>query len=73
MAAIVVPRSLGRKSRAWVDTLMATASSSVVISSPARELILKQDASLLLYIQEQIKETTKALTDFCNEKMKKDI
>jgi len=43
------------------------------VSSPAKELVLKQDASLLLYIQEQIKETTKALTDLCNEKMKKDV
>jgi len=52
---------------------MGTAASSIGVSSPAKELILKQDASLLLYVQEQIKETTKALTSLCTDRMKKDI
>jgi transposase len=73
VAAIVVPRSWGRKSRVWVETLMTTAASSIGVSSPAKELILKQDAALLLCVQEQIKETTKALTALCNEKIKKDV
>ncbi len=73
VAAIVVPRSWGRKSRAWVETLMTTAASSIGVSSPAKELVLKQDASLLLYVQEQIKETTKVLVSLCSEKMKKDV
>jgi transposase len=72
VAAIVVPRSWGKKSRTWVETLMATAASSVGLSSPAKELVLKQDASLLLYVQEQIKETTKVLMSVCTDKMKKD-
>jgi transposase len=67
-----VPRSWGRKSRAWVETLMTTASSSIGVSSPAKELVLRQDAALLLYIQEQIKETTKALMGLCTERIKKD-
>ena len=73
VAAIVVPRSWGRKSRAWVETLMTTAASSIGVSSPAKELVLKQDASLLLYVQEQIKETTKVLVSLCSEKTKKDV
>ena len=73
VAALVVPRSWGRKSRAWVQTLMTTSGSSVGISSPAKELILKQDAALLLYVQEQLAETTKILASLCTEKMKKDV
>ncbi len=73
VAALVVPRSWGRKSRAWVDTLMATVATSIGVSSPAKELILRQDASLLLSVEEQIKETTKVLINLCNERMKKDI
>jgi transposase len=73
VAAIVVPRSWGKKSRTWVETLMATASTSVGLSSPAKELVLKQDASLLLYVEEQIKETTKLLMSVCNERVKKDV
>jgi len=55
-----------------VETLMTTASSSIGVSSPAKELVLRQDAALLLYIQEQIKETTKALMGLCTERIKKD-
>ena len=73
VAALVVPRSWGRKSRAWVDRLMATASSSIGISSPAKELVLTQDASLLLYVEEQIKETTKVLRSLCTQRMKEDV
>jgi len=73
VAALVVPRSWGRKSRAWVETLMTTAASSVGVSSPAKELVLKQDASLLLYVQEQIKETTKVLMGLCTDRMRKDV
>ena len=73
VASIVVPRSWGRKSKAWVETLMATAASSIGVSSPAKELVLKQDAEQLLYIQEQIKEVTKLLMSLCTESMKKDI
>ena len=73
VAAIVVPRSWGRKSRSWVETLMAAAVSSVGVSSPAKELVLKQETSLLLYIEEQIKETTNVLMGLCNDRMKKDI
>ena len=73
VAALVVPRSWGRKSRAWVDTLMNTAATSIGVSSPAKELILKQDASLLLYVEEQIKETRKVLTSLCTDRMRKDV
>ena len=73
VAALVVPRSWGRKSRTWVETLMTSAASSVGVSSPAKELVLKQDASLLLYVQEQIKETTKVLMGLCTDRMRKDV
>ena len=52
---------------------MSTASSSVGVSSPAKELVLRQDASLLLYVEEQIKETTKVLLALCTDRMKKDV
>ena len=73
VAAIIVPRSWGKKSRTWVETLMTTATSSIGVSSAAKELILTQDASLLLYVEEQIKETTKVLASLCTDKMKKDV
>ncbi len=73
IASIAVSRSWGRKSKAWVETLMAAASSSIGVSSLAKELVLKQDAAQLLYIQDQIKEVTKLLMSLCTEKVKNDI
>ena len=52
---------------------MTTAASSVGVSSPAKELVLKQDAALLLHVQEQIKETTKVLMGLCTDRMRKDV
>jgi transposase len=52
---------------------MIAATSSIGVCSPAKELVLRQDASLLLYVQEQIAETTQLLVNLCNERMKKDI
>lgn len=58
-------------------TRAATVSTSVFFyrgrEPPAKELILKQDASLLLEVQKQIKETTKVLVKVCAERMKKDV
>ncbi|MFH0932941.1 MAG: transposase [Nitrospirota bacterium] len=52
---------------------MAAAASSVGVASPAKELVLKQEASLLLHVQEQMKETTKLLMSLLNERMKQDM
>jgi transposase len=72
VADLMTKRSWGKKTRAFVETLMAAASSSVGVSSPAKELILRQEASLLLHVEEQIKETTRLLVKSCNDRMKKD-
>ncbi len=52
---------------------MAAAASSVGIVSRAKELVLKQEASLLIHVQEQMKETTELLMSFLNERMKQDM
>ena len=41
--------------------------------SPAKELTLKQEASLLMHIQEQMKETTEVIMDLLNQRMKHDM
>ncbi len=72
ITALLTKRSWGKKSRAFAETLLDSASSSVGVSSPAKELILRQEASLLLHVEEQIKETTKLLVKSCNDRMRKD-
>jgi len=70
---IFVTRSRGNKPQASAKTLMEAAASSVGIASPAKELVLKQEASLLIHVQEQMKEVTKLLKTLLNERMKQDI
>jgi len=69
VAASLISRSRGKKPVASVHMLMTAAGSSVGLSSPAKEMILKQEAYLLLHVEEQIKETTKFMMRMCSERM----
>jgi transposase len=73
VADIFIDRSKGNRPRATITTLMETASSSVGVASPAKELIVRQEAASLLHLEEQTHETTKLLKSLCNENMKKDM
>jgi len=72
IAAILVQRSRGRRPAASVQTLMDAATMSVGVASPAKDLILKQEAALLIHLEEQTQEITKAIKNLSNEKMKHD-
>jgi mevalonate kinase len=54
---IVISRSKGRKSSASVQALIDTATSSVGVASITKDLILKQEASLLLHLQKGYGDT----------------
>jgi len=73
VADIVISRSRGRKSSASAEALISTAASSVGVASPAKDLILKQEASLLLHLDEQAEETMNLVRSLCDAKMKKDM
>jgi transposase len=73
IADIFINRSRGSRPRATITTLMGAAASSVGVASPAKELTLKQEASLLTHVQEQIRETTELLTNLLNQRMKNDM
>jgi transposase len=68
VAGIVISRSRGRKSQASVHALMT----AVGVASSAKDLILKQEASLLHHVEEQMKETTELLMSLCNERIRED-
>jgi len=59
--------------RATIKTLMDAAVSSVGVTSPAKDLIIRQEASSLLHLEQQTQETTKLLINLCDENMKKDM
>ena len=72
VATIVTCRSRGRKSTASVKTLMDTATASVGVSSPAKDLILKQEAALLIHLEEQAEEIMKVMMSLSDEQIKRD-
>jgi transposase len=73
IADVFKSESQGNRPRITVKALMEAAVSSVGVTSPAKELVLKQEASLLIHIQEQMKETTELLMGLLNERMKQDM
>jgi|GEM_PF-2776823 len=60
------------KSAASVQTLMDAATTSVGVASPSKDLILTQEASLLLHVEEQAEEIKKVMVRLSDEKMKRD-
>jgi transposase len=72
VAPIVISRSKGRKSSASVRALMDAAATSVGVASPAKDLILRQEASVLLHLQEQGEEIMKVMVNLSDEKMRRD-
>ena len=72
VATIVTARSRGRKSSASVKVLMDTATASVGVASPAKDMILKQEASLLLALEGQAEEIMQLIMDLSGEKIQRD-
>jgi transposase len=72
VAALVISRSGGRKAAASVQVLMNTATTSVGVASPAKDLILKQEAALLLELEGQAEEIMKLIMDLSGEKIQRD-
>ncbi len=73
VADIVSSRSRGRKTSASVQALLDAATLSIGVASPTKDLILTQEASLLLHLEEQAEEILKRMRTLCDEKMKKDV
>ena len=73
VADLFITKSRGSKPRASIKALMTATASSVGLVSPAKELTLKKEASLLIHVQEQMKETTEIIMNLLNQRMKHDM
>jgi hypothetical protein len=71
-ASNAIGRSRGRKSAMSVQALIDAAATSIGVASSSKDLILKQEAALLLHVQEQAEEITKVMVRLSDEKMKRD-
>jgi transposase len=63
----------GNRPRITVKALIDAAISSIGVASPAKELTLRQEASLLMHVEEQMEETTEVLLNTLNKRMQQDI
>ena len=73
IADVFKARGRGNRPRAGIKALLDLAASSVGVASHAKELILKQEASLLIHVQEQTEETTRLLVALLDERMEQDM
>jgi transposase len=73
IAKILIPGSMGKQTVESVDRIRKAAETSIGTSSPTRELIIRQKASLLVHMEENLQELTEILIEICQSKMSEDM
>lgn len=73
IAKILIPGSYGKQTDASVDRIIKAAGTSIGTTSSAKETILKQKVSLLIQLEQHLKELTDILTEQCKGKMGRDM
>ena len=70
---MLIADSYGRKREAFAAELLKAAFSSIGTNSPAKEIILKQQVTLLLHLEEALQEITGVLIEMSRKLMEEDI
>jgi transposase len=70
---LLIDHSMGRNSAKATEAIIQAAHSSVGTTSPARELILKQKAEVLIHLDGHLKELTAVMIELCRSDMGDDI
>jgi transposase len=73
IAKILVPTSQGRHNDETVGVVMKAAATSIGTATPAKEVVLKQKALILLQLEDHLKELSEMLIEQCQARMKEDI
>ena len=73
IAKILIPGSYGKQTAASVDRILKAAQGSVGTSSPTKEILLKQKASILIQLEGHLQELTEALKELCQAKIHEDM
>jgi transposase len=73
IAKILIPGSYGKQTVASVDRIIKAAQRSVGTTSPAKEIILKQKASLLMQLEQHLQELTDILKELCQTKIQQEM
>lgn len=73
IANILIPGSYGQHTDESVDAIIKAAATSIGTASPAREVLIKQKASILTQLEEHLREITAMLIEQCQAQMKDNI
>jgi transposase len=72
IAKLLIPGSYGKQTAASVERIIKAAQGSIGTTSPAKEVILKQKASLLIQLEQHLQELTDILKQLCRAKIQQD-
>lgn len=70
---ILVSTSHGRHNEESIGAVMKAAATSIGTASPAKEMVLKQKALILMQLEDHLKELSEMLIEQCQAQMKEDI
>jgi transposase len=73
IAELIIPGSMGRNSLEDVQRIKEAAETSIGTASFTKEIIIKQKASVLLQLNEHLKEITSILIEHCQSMMQEDM
>ena len=73
IAKILIPGSYGKQTPASVERIVKAAEASIGTASSAKEIILRQKVSLLMQLEEHLRELTNILIEHCEGKMRRDM
>jgi transposase len=72
IAKILIPGSYGKQTTASVERIIKAAQGSIGTTSPAKEIVLRQKASLLIQLEQHLQELTDILRELCQAKIEQD-
>ena len=73
IAELIIPGSMGKNTLEDVQRIKEAAEASIGIASFTKEIIVKQKASVLLQLNEHLKEITSILIEHCQSMMQEDM
>jgi len=73
IAHILIPGSYGKQTEESVDAIIKAAATSIGTASPAKEVLIKQKASILTQLEDHLREITDMLIEQCQAQMKDNI
>ncbi len=73
IAKILIPGSYGKQTEESVGAIIKAAATSIGTASPAKEMIIKQKASILIQLEDHLQELTDMLIEQCQAQMKDNV